>query len=64
MFKSTSDVEFTASNGNTVRFSRDASGAVRVNARKGTHNQSVSVLSASDIAALAAWLADGGADNV
>lgn len=56
MFKSISRREFTASNGNTVRFDIGPDGSVKVNARKGTHNQSVSVLSADDIAALIAWL--------
>lgn len=56
MFKSIARREFTASNGNTVRFDIGPDGAVKINARKGDHNQSVSVLSAADIAALTAWL--------
>jgi hypothetical protein len=57
MFKPTSTIEFQATNGNTVRLSADAVAAVRVNARKGSHNQSVSVLTAADARAAAVWLA-------
>lgn len=57
MFKADSTIEFLATNGNTVRLSADATAAVRVNARKGTHNQSVSVLTAADARTAAVWLA-------
>jgi hypothetical protein len=62
VFKSLDRLELTASNGNTVRFDVDPSGAVKVNARKGTHNQSVSVLSREDVETLVAWLS--GTDSV
>lgn len=57
MFKATHTIDFTATNGNTVRLSADAVAAVRVNARKGNHNQSVSVLTPADARAAAVWLA-------
>lgn len=58
MFKSIARREFTASNGNTVRFDIAADGTLRVNARKGDHNQSVSVLTKADRAKLLKWLSD------
>ena len=58
MFKSVARREFTASNGNTLRFDIGPDGALKVNARKGDHNQSVSVISFEDRAALVAWLVD------
>lgn len=60
MFKSVSRKELTASNGNTVRFDFGPDGSLRVNARKGDHNQSVSVLSKRDVAKLIAWLSAEG----
>ncbi len=56
MFKSIDRREYTASNGNTVRLDADADGSLKVNARKGNHNQSVSVLSPADAADAAAWI--------
>ena len=58
MFKSIARKELTASNGNTVRFDFGPDGSLKVNARKGTHNQSVSVLSAEDVADLVKFLSD------
>jgi hypothetical protein len=57
MFKSTSGIEFTATNGNTVKVDIDGDGNVRICARKGSHNQSVSVISGSDASALAGFIA-------
>ena len=57
MFKSVARKEFTAINGNTVRVDIGPDGTVKINARKGDHNQSVSVLSADDAAALVAFIA-------
>lgn len=56
MFKSVARLELTASNGNTVRFDISPEGELKVNARKGTHNQSVSVLSAEDMRALVSFI--------
>jgi hypothetical protein len=62
VFKSVDRLELTASNGNTVRFDVGPDGSVKVNARKGTHNQSVSVLSRADVETLVSWLS--GSDSV
>lgn len=59
MFKPTSGIEFVATNGNTVRVDIDADDNVRLCARKGKHNQSVSVISGADAAALVAFLTAG-----
>ena len=59
MFKSVARIEFTATNGNTVRVDIDADDNVKLNARKGDHNQSVSVISAADAAALVAFITAG-----
>lgn len=56
MFKATSGIELIASNGNTVVVSTDCDGNVRLCARKGKHNQSVSVISAADAAFIAAYI--------
>jgi hypothetical protein len=55
-FQSIARREFTATNGNTLRLDVDPEGNVKFNARKGDHNQSVSVIRAEDVAALVAWL--------
>jgi hypothetical protein len=55
-FKSIARLEVTATNGNTLRLDVAPDGAVKFNARKGDHNQSVSVIRAEDVAALVAWL--------
>ena len=57
MFKAISGIEFTATNGNTVKVDIDSDGNVRLCARKGKHNQSVSVISGSDASALTAFIA-------
>jgi hypothetical protein len=49
-------IEFTAKNGNTVRFALSPDGDFKVAALKGKHFQSTSELSAEDKAALKAWL--------
>jgi hypothetical protein len=59
MFKSVARAEYTATNGNTLRVDVGPDGAVKFNARKGDHNQSVSVLSADDAAALVAFITSG-----
>ena len=59
-FKSIARAEYTASNGNTLRIDIGPDGAVKFNARKGDHNQSVSVISAADVAALVAFVTSGG----
>jgi hypothetical protein len=59
MFKSIARTEVTATNGNTVRVDIGPDGSVKINARKGTHNQSVSVLSAEQFAAIAQFVAGG-----
>jgi hypothetical protein len=59
MFKSLERLEVTATNGNTLRVDVDPDGNVKFNARKGTHNQSVCVISAGDAATLVAWLSGG-----
>lgn len=56
MFKSIARAEFTATNGNTVRLDIDPDGNLKVNARKGDHNQSVSVIPAADVAAIVAFI--------
>ena len=56
MFKSIARFEATASNGNTLRVDIDPEGNVKFNARKGDHNQSVSVLSLEDGKALVEFL--------
>ena len=56
MFKSLDRLEIQASNGNTVRFDVDPDGSIKINARKGTHNQSVSVISLEDAARLVEWI--------
>jgi hypothetical protein len=64
-FKSIARLELPATNGNTVRFDIGPDGAIKVNARKGAHNQSVSVLTDADRRALLAWLTgDAVADAV
>lgn len=60
MFKSVARTEFTATNGNVVRFDLSPDGDLKINARKGDHNQSVSVIPAGDVAAVVAWLSSGG----
>ena len=55
-FKSIARREVTATNGNTLRVDVAPDGAVKFNARKGDHNQSVCVIPAEDVAALVAWL--------
>lgn len=60
MFKSIARAEYTATNGNTLRVDVGPAGAVKFNARKGDHNQSVSVISAADVAALIAFITSGG----
>lgn len=62
IFKAVRQGEFVATNGNTVRIGFDASGNLRINARKGDHNQSVSVIDAATVAAVIAFVT--GADNV
>lgn len=59
MFKHVARAEFTATNGNTVRFDIDPDGNLKVCARKGTHNQSVSVIPAGDVAAVIAFITGG-----
>jgi hypothetical protein len=59
MFKSLDRMELTATNGNTLRLDVDPDGNVKFNARKGTHNQSVCVIPAADVATLVAWLSGG-----
>ena len=59
VFKSISRYEVTATNGNTVRFDVNADGDLKVNARKGDHNQSVSVILAVDVPAFVTWLTGG-----
>lgn len=59
VFKSISRYEVTATNGNTVRFDVNADGDLKVNARKGDHNQSVSVIPAAEVPAFVAWLTGG-----
>lgn len=59
MFRSVSRLELTATNGNTLRFDVNAEGDLKVNARKGDHNQSVSVIPSGDVAALVVWLTLG-----
>jgi hypothetical protein len=59
MFKSIARAEYTASNGNTFRVDIAPDGTVKFNARKNDHNQSVSVLSAADAAALVAFITSG-----
>lgn len=56
MFKSIARIELPASNGNVVRFDIGPDGALKVNARKNDHNQSVSVLSEEDKRALIEFL--------
>lgn len=56
MFKSIDRVEFTAANGNTVRFDLSPEGGLKVAAIRNGHFQSTSVLSDDDRAALLAWL--------
>lgn len=60
MFKSIARADYTATNGNTLRIDIGPDGAVKFNARKGDHNQSVSVISADDVAALVAFITSGG----
>lgn len=60
MFKSIERREFVASNGNTVRFDIGPDGSVKIAARKGEHNQSVSVLGPDAIASLIDWLGNPG----
>lgn len=59
-FKSIARAEYAATNGNTLRVDVGPDGAVKFNARKGDHNQSVSVISADDAAALIAFITSGG----
>ena len=56
MFKSIARFEAVASNGNILRVDIDPQGNVKFNARKGDHNQSVSVLSLEDGKALVEFL--------
>lgn len=56
MFKSVARLELPATNGNVVRFDMSPDGELKVNARKGDHNQSVSVISAEDLRALVAFI--------
>ena len=56
MFKSIDRIEFTAANGNLVRFDRSPDGELKVAALKNNHFQSTSVLAADDLAALRDWL--------
>jgi hypothetical protein len=61
MFKSLARIEVTATNGNVVRLDVSPDGDVKVAARKGTHNQSVSVIPADN--PLASLLASFIMDN-
>ena len=56
MFRHIRRAEFSATNGNTIRLDIDADGNLKLNARKGDHNQSVSVIPAADVAAVVAFL--------
>lgn len=59
MFKSVAREEFTATNGNVVRLDIDHGGNLKVCARKGAHNQSVSVIPACDVPAVIAFITGG-----
>lgn len=59
MFKSVARADFAATNGNTIRLDVDPEGNLKINARKGDHNQSVSVIPAGDVAALVAFITGG-----
>lgn len=60
MFKSIARMELDATNGNVVRVDFGPDGSVKIAARKGTHNQSVSVLPPKAARALLAFLSEGG----
>lgn len=56
MFRPVASADFSATNGNTIRLAVDAGGNLKINARKGDHNQSVSVIPAADVAAIVSFI--------